>query len=1077
MLKPLRKSDLLPGLKNKLRQAVQSCLRNRTTHTVEPYTSSVRCAPACNSVPTRSRIRTAFVLAGLLVCSPTLAYKPIAPRDKITQFSIPSRSAEESLIEFAKQADLTIIFPFETVEGKVANPLTGRFSIEQGIQILLKNTGLEAHFNKQGALTVRARKTTNQDKQDGSILAKITQLFTDDGDKIITFPKQENDDYELILVKGIRGSMQRSVDVKHSSSGVVDAIKAEDIGKFPDSNLAESLQRITGVSIDRSEGEGQFVTVRGFGPQFNTVLTNGRRMATDNLGREFSFDTLASEMVSGVSVYKTFSASKQSGGIGSTINIETARPLNQRGFKVAGSVSAMYDTNSEQSTPQGTFLVSHSNNEFGWLLSATHQHREGRIHEVQTDGWLLNTDIPADQLTRQSENVFVPRNYDQRVRFDTRKRTGATLVLQYRPNEDVEVSFDYLASQFDVKTDSTSMGHWFTSSNLEQVLTDENGTVVKFEQNVGHATDFHARTFDRPSKVEAIGLNAQWHVSPALSFETDLSLSKASIEDQKGAANALSLIGYLNRSAFDHTAGNTLPTISGFTEASADVVDALGNPSGVDNYLSPANGKAHVMLRRGWDIENQFDQFSFDGLWDDGLENLSAVKFGLMFTRQSKKNARWDNEKNAVHCTFCGYFNEPDIPDIFQSRFDAGEDFLSGISGHQELPKSWLRHDGEALFAFLESVSGQSFDAVQRDNSFTIEEKVQGAYLQADFSTEVKEMLATVEIGMRFEATDVTVSGIDSDLIALRILDQTELGPITSTPRPVEESFHYQNWLPSFTFKLDVSDEIVARMALSKSLTRPTMAQMSPALVLNTTRQGGDLRASTGSPDLKPFEATNLDLAVEWYYGASSYFSAGYFRKSVDNFIVSNVSELAFETVTDPSTGNDPSAPDSADEIARFDLTQPINGETATVDGWELAFQHTFESGFGILANMTLVDSNAQLDRNNVLQKFALTGLSDSQNLVLFYEKGPGQIRLAWNHREGFLQSLIQRQGAEPTFVDGYHQLDMSASYDINDNISLFVEGINITEEHVIKHGRYDNQLLLAQAPGARYTLGIRGSF
>ena len=754
--------------------------------------------------------------------------------------------------------------------------------------------------------------------------------------------------------------MQRSVDLKHNASGVVDAIKAEEIGKFPDSNLAESIQRLTGVSIDRSEGEGQFVTVRGFGPRFNTVLINGRRLATDNQGREFSFDTLASDIVSGVSVFKTFSASQQSGGIGSTINIETAKPLNEKGFNVAGSLSAMYDTNSEHTTPQGSILLSHSNNQFGWLLSVTHQHRKARINEAQIDGWLLNTDIPRSELSRGSDNIFVPRNYDQRVRFDKRKRTGSTLVLQYRPNDDLEFGFDYINSDFSVKTDSTSMGHWFTSSNLENVVTDEFGTVIEFEQNTGHATDFHARTFDRPSSIRAIGLNSQWHVNPKWSFEVDMSFSDASIKDTKGAANALSLIGYLNRSRFDHSQNLVLPAISHFAEADPSVLDANGNPTGVRHYLSPANGKAHVMLRRGWNIRDNFDQFTFDGLWDGGLKNLSMINFGLMITRQSKSNERWDNEANAVHCTFCGYFSEPDIPDSFQTPFHTGGSFLQGVSGHQGLPQTWLRHDGEALFAFLESQSGISFDAVQRNNSFKVEEHVYSAYVQGEFSAEFGSILATLEAGVRYEATKVEVSGIEANLETLTILDQTELGQITSTPRPIEESSDYDNWLPSLTLRLDLSEDLVGRMAFSKSLTRPTMTQLSPSLVLNTTRQGGDLRASSGSVDLQPFESSNFDVSLEWYYEQSSYLSASYFRKQVDNFIVSNVSELTFANVTDPSTGSDPTAPDGDDEVARFDLSQPVNGETATVDGWELAFQHTFSSGFGILANMTLVDSNAK---------------------------------------------------------------------------------------------------------------------
>lgn len=1040
---------LLPGLKHKLAKGIEQGVRNSA---IKAPGALLLC---CLSVP-------------LQAASP--------PHNRALLFDIPLQSADESLIEFARQADLTIVFPFDKVKNSRANRLTGEHSVQEGINILLRNTGLVAEFNDKGVITIRTAEDIKADK-DRSTIARIIQLFTEDDSNLITYPKQQEEQYELIMVKGIRGSMHRALDIRQNAMNIVDAISAEDIGKFPDLNLAESLQRITGVSIDRSEGEGQFVTVRGFGPEFNTVLTNGRRLATDNRGREFSFDTLASELVSGVSVYKTFSASQQTGGIGSVIDIKTARPLQAHGFKVAGSVKAMYDTNSKETTPQGTVLLSNSNRKFGWLVSLSHQKRKARINEAQTDGWLLNTDIPEAELSTQSDNIFVPRNYDQRVRFDTRERTGGTIVLQYRPTTNLDLSLDLLTSQFDVKTDSTSMGHWFTSSNLEDVITDENGTVIKFQQQVGHATDFHARTFDRPSKISAIGFNANWQSTDSLSLEFDMSLSDATIDDKNGAANALSLIGYLNRSQFDHSLGYTLPGISNFATADPGILDAAGNPAGVEHYLSPSNGRSHVMLRRGWDIRDDLDQLRFDGNWDVGIEHVSDFNFGMMYTRQAKQNDRWDNEANAVHCTFCGYFDNPDLPDSFQTEFRAGNNFLDGVSGNQNIPKIWLRHSGEQLFAFLEQSGGLSFDAVKRDNSFSIKEHTFSTYAELESFYAQSDWALTMQVGLRFEKSRVNVDGIEADLQALTILDQTELGQITSTPSPLSKKADYTNWLPGFSAKLELYDQFIGRLAVSKSLTRPTMSQMSPSLVLNTTRQGGDLRASSGNPALKPFESTNIDLSFDWYYAPSNYLSISYFRKKVDNFIVSTVSNLVIPGVTDPSTGTDPSAPDNQDSIANFDLTQPVNGETATVFGWEVAIQHTFDSGFGILANFTKVDSNAQLDRQNVSQKFALTGLSDSQNIIGFYEQGPVQLRLAWNNRDEFLQSLVQIQGGEPTFVDEYHQLDMSANYQFNEHLSFFIEGINITEEHIVKHGRYDNQLLLAQSPGARYTMGIRGSY
>jgi TonB-dependent receptor len=991
-------------------------------------------------------------------------------------FNIDSGNADVSLIEFAKQADLTIIFPFEKVQSRRANALKGSFTIEIGISLLLDGTGLIASFERDGVVTIKRISIHDTVIEDKSLLQEIVDLFTGKGDNLVTFPVDPVA-IELIEVRGIRDSMDWALDIKQESIGVSESIQSEEIGKFPDLNLAESLQRITGVSIDRSEGEGQFVTVRGLGPQFNTVLSNDRRLATDNQGREFSFDTIASELVTSVTVDKTFSASQPSGGIGAVINIKTARPMASREFKVAGSVKATFDTNSEETTPQGTVFFSHSNDKLGWLVSLSHQTRKARINEVQTDGWLLNTDIPPAQISTTANNIFVPRNYDQRVRFDERTRSGGTLVLQYRASPNLDISLDYLRSDFSVKTDSTSLGHWFTSSNLENVVTDENGTATGFSQNVGHATDFHARTFDRPSSLSAVGLNSSWKASPQVLVEFDVSSSKASTRDRIGAGNALTLIGYLNRSSFSISENNILPSIINFESSEPTIVNALGEVAGVSDYLDPVNGKAHVMLRRGWNIEDKFDQFKTDITLFDGLISNLDIKFGLMYSMQSKRNERWDNEKNAVHCSVCGYFPSPDLPDNFQSVFDAGSDFLAGVSGSELLPKKWLRHDGETLFNFLESVSDVTFDAVIRNNSFSINENVTSAYIEAQQRSNWHDIELSTKYGVRFENTHIMVTGFESDLLALTILDQTELGQLNSPGRPISQSASYANWLPSLSTKAEWKNNIIARLGISRSLTRPTMTQLSPSLVVNTTRQGGDLRASSGNPNLKPFESTNLDLTFEWYYQPSSYISASYFNKRVKNFIVSGVTQISINDVTDPSTGTDSSAPDNEDTLAEFDLTSSTNGQAATVSGFEFAIQHDFDSGWGVVANMTLVDSNAKLNPTDISQKFALTGLSDSQNLIVYYEKGPSQIRLAWNHRDGFLQSLVQIQGPEPTYVRSYQQLDLSASYALNDNFSVFIEGVNITEENVLKHGRYRNQLLLAQQPGARYSIGLRGFF
>lgn len=958
--------------------------------------------------------------------------------------------------------------------------------------------------------------------------AVVTALVTMAGNPMAVAQEQATgngtrpENVETIQVRGIRASMVRAMDVKKESGGVVDAISAEDIGKFPDTNLAESLQRISGVSIDRSGGEGQLITVRGFGPQFNTVLVNGRQIASENQSRAFSFDTIASELVSSLDVHKTSTATMQSGGVGSTINVNTAKPFSIKGFKVAGSVKGVYDENSEETTPQVSALISNTfdNERFGVLLAVSHQERDTRLNQAQMDGWLENVGIPNPQTESGADwngTVFSPRNYDHKVTFENRKRTNANLVFQYALNDDATLTADVLYSDFDVETNATSYGHWFTAPNVQGVnddgslfdadgnrvrpTVDENGTVIDLYQEVGLATDMHAKKFDRLTDTIAYGLNLDWNVNDKLNLKFDLSHSEAEREANNGRGNQLSLIGYANRVRFQ-VDDNILPVASMFADANGNIYSgqqeidgAIGvspidgfpaydpnvPPAGVSDLLDPANSRAHVMLRRGWAVEDKITQFRLDGDYM-GDQGIAKAKFGLQYSKETKALTRWDNEGVGIHCTYCGYPDAPGIPASAQYVFDAGSDFLSGVSGSGRMPTQWLAHDGEAHFAYLEQQSGLSFDAVRRNNSFEVEEETIAAYLELDFEGEIGGMPLFVTTGVRVEQTDVKVTGTEAPIIGLTILDQTEMLAQFGDAQAFSVNNDYDAILPNFSAKLELTDDLIARVAASKTLTRPTLESMSPVTVITTTRQGGDLTSTSGNPELEPFESDNFDLSLEWYYGDASYASVGYFKKDVANFIVNAQEDRTFvtasgDTLVDPSTGSDSGAADADDAVAVFTNTLPNNGENATVDGIEVAWQHTLDSGFGVLANATFVDSNADLDPADTTQVFAVTGLSDSLNLVGFYEDGPLQVRLAWNWRDEFVQSLTQVQGDGPTIVEDYHQLDMSGSYDISDNITVFFEGINLTEEYVHKRGRFANHLLLVEDSGRRWALGVRGSF
>mgnify|MGYP000123767831 FL=1 len=1066
-----------------------------------------------NSIRLKYRILRVRFIAFILIYSLSSHWVVAEEKNEKVMFNIPRQRADLSLINFAEQADITLLFPLDKMEGKQTNPVSGQHSIMNALQMLLKDTGLKTDVSESGQLSIlidpsfeRNNDMANykKNKVSSAVLAVLSTVAT-----LPAVAETEAKETEIIEVRGIRGALGRAMDAKREAGGVVDSISAEDIGKFPDTNLAESLQRITGVSIDRSGGEGQLITVRGFGPQFNTVLVNGRQMASENQSRAFSFDTIASELVKSLDVHKTSTATMQSGGIGSTVNVNTARPFAINGFKVAGSIKGIYDGNSEETSPQVSALISNTFNDesLGVLFAISRQERETRLNQAQMDGWLENVGVPNPQTESgqaYTGNIFSPRNYDHKVTTEQRTRTNANLVLQYAPSDNLVVTADALYSDFDVESDTTSYGHWFTAPNVEGfgsdagATVDANGTVIDLYQEVGLATDMHAKKFDRLTESSALGLNFDWDVNDNLNMKFDLSHSNAERAANNGRGDQLSLIGYANRVRLQ-VDGNILPYASEFADANSGIYsgqqeldgvayDPSVTPDGVSDHLDPANSRAHVMLRRGWAVEDSVDQLRWDSTWiDDADSGLAAIKFGAMYSSETKNLDRWDNEGAGLHCVYCGYPDAPNMDDFSQYVFNAGSDFLSGVSGSGRMPTAWLAHDGEANFAFLEQYGAAngnsfSFDALKRNKSFEITEDTLSLYVEFDFEVEVAGMPLSATTGFRYESTDVDVNGTDEPVSELTILDKTEMLASYGSAESITKSSDYEAILPNFSAKLEITDDLIARVAASQTITRPTLDSMSPVTVIGTTRQGGNLTSSSGNPELEPFTSDNLDLSLEWYYSEASYLSAGYFRKNVANFIINSTENLTFETansglLTDPSTGTDVDNPDAADSTAVFTNTLPNNSESAIVDGWEVALQHTFDSGFGLMVNATIVDSNAELDPADITQVFALTGLSDSYNVVGFYENGPFQARVAYNWRDTFVQSLTQLNGDGVTIVEDYAQVDASGSYDVTDNISIFFEGINLTEEYVHKRGRFSNQLLLVEDSGRRFAVGVRGTF
>ena len=916
---------------------------------------------------------------------------------------------------------------------------------------------------------------------------------------------------ETIVVTGIRGSLTDAADIKREADGVVDAISAEDIGKFPDTNLAESLQRITGVSIDRQNGEGNQISVRGFGPSFNLVTLNGRQMpgasspkqegADSQLQpRSFNFAEISADSVSGVEVYKTTRVDLPSGGIGATVNVKTARPLSLEPFVAAGSIKAQMDTSNEAGddiTPEVSGILSKtwggvSGMEFGLLFNGSYSQRDSREEIVSSDGWLRNSpdsiaarvDTSAVDSNLNPGVIYSPRNLVTDFSDHSRTRKNAQLVAQIAPNDRFEATLDYTYSDYEDEIARTQTAVWF-DQNLVTGTANANGTVVNptITSNLTSfgAFDFNSYSDEVRTTNKSVGVNLDWAVTDTLSLEFDFHDSESHAQPDGQSSDFLAIVSAPIGTSYsaDYSTGTDVPILS-FT-----------NAPGIDPTDVSAI-RPNITLARGNEMLNEVQEFNLRGSWDNSTGGvLQSIDFGGGFIDYAVDTTFTFDLVVYQGVTPAG--GTGDLVSIIP-RGDVGSEF----SGGDSLPPFFAQYDASQMQAFFD---GAGVDRVFE--GFTpvtnkISEETTSFFVNFNLEEDFNNMPLRATAGVRYESTDVSGGTLGFPPASFRWISSTEL---RADPSETEQLFslsgEYDVFLPSINANLEVLDDLIVRASYGRSLSRPDLNRLRPNIAITESRPGGPYQASQGNPGLLPYISDNLDFSVEWYYGEGSYASVSVFKKFVDNYITTSVTEGTIFSadlgcdLTDPSTPGinppdidgdgieDPVVGTCADPTAEFDISTVANGEAAEVEGVELAVQHLFgDTGFGVQANYTIVEGDVEFDKASLTQEVALLGLSDSANLVAFYENYGFSARVAYNWREEFLFAVDQlRQPGEPVFVDEYGQWDMSVSYDINDHFNVFFEGLNLTDEISTAHGRFDEQFLYAYHGGPRYTLGVRGKF
>ena len=943
---------------------------------------------------------------------------------------------------------------------------------------------------------------------------------------------------EEVRVTSVRRSLINSASIKRDSDGVVDAISAEDIGKFPDTNLAEAMSRITGVSIDRNSaggayGEGQRVTVRGVGPDFNLVLLNGRQMPGATLedtaasnSRAYDFANLASEAVSAVEVYKTSMSNIPTGGIGATINIKTARPLDIGSRSMSFGAKGVTDSSAEGSgwTPEvsGIYSDVFADGKFGITLTGIYQEREfgwnqARIEQYRFcegyDGCWGRVPAPGEEgaelhINRPGPDDLygIPQNLRYSLNQVERERLNGQLVLQWRPIETVTATLDYTYSELELQTRRSETSAWFNFGSSAGEWTDGPiATPITYTEFCDDCVNWD-RVYDQAkygqkTENDSFGLNVEWLATDNLSFALDWHSSTAEIGSASPyGSNAL--LSFLTQSRGDTSVDLSAPF---------PVLDVE-----LFNGMDPSEVISGGYSFRDAYMKSEVEQLDLSGVFD--FNDRMSLDFGVTMTEVNNRTAFGKNENPS----WGGVGSPDDYPDdLFQIRDIASAfDAIPG-SGNPNLTNEFFIWDFERGVQLASAARGEYLgkpDAFTDDRR--VKEETTSAYLQWLWNFDIGSMNANLRAGMRYEETDVNSTALVPIVTDIKWVSQNEYALVEGPPDFTQLDGKYDYWLPSLDFNIEVIENVIVRASYSETIGRPTWKNIQGGTTLSTVRINGGT-GDSGDPGLLPLESKNYDLSFEWYYGEGSYFSVGYFYKDIDNYVGTTIvqrtpfdlphpAQGAWYDEANAATGGDDDLTDirqyilstygdsqyvnvtgvdsaglltgeifgqPGDAITVFDLAVAANQEKATLDGWELAVQHLFgDSGFGFQANYTMVDSDIAYDNRSLTNQFGIVGLSDSANLVGFYDKNGWIARLAYNWRDDFLTNTAWETN-NPLYTEDYGQWDAIVSYSFENGFTVFAEAFNITDEYIRVYTRSLDQTHAATQTGPRYGVGVRWTY
>lgn len=862
---------------------------------------------------------------------------------------------------------------------------------------------------------------------------------------------------DTIVVRGVRGSIARSVDLKKNASTVQDSISALELGVFPDDNVADSLAHITGVAISRTAGgEGQYVSVRGLGPEYTLTTFNGRTLATDGASRDFAYDVLPSDVISGADVIKGAEASLTEGAIGGLVNLRSASPFDKIGLNGVVRLQGDYNLMSEYAGVKfsGVLSDTFANDTIGVMLGVVLERRKDRTDVAGNDGgWTRNAD-PTDEswlwgnawggsIDPNGNGTLDPDEYGLiglgqfRVGsiLEEKRRQAFTAKVEWRPTDSFTLTLDGIKTKLDSPQVGFQQsyytlfapGRW---SNMEI----QDGIVTSFDMNnpdpeLALNPELLNQTSYRVVDTDLYGANARWEVTENLTLVADLYRSSSSRYSGGQDSYVVLRMNQPNTASFMLN-GSAVPDVRVTFNDGRDLVSGLA-----DGTFGPADFNTHYFSLAGDNIDDTITGASFAGDWSVDNGTLKSILFGVTYNSRKKARELVNNSLTGGADYYSGFnaINVADLGGNVISRSLSLPNFMSGVDA--TFPRSFLSFDIPGYLAALEQYdgtprpSGGTYDFSAAApvwnplQSYRVTEDTLAAYFQANLSG----ASWSGNVGLRIVNTKTTAQAWDAQILNIIANGPFNYTAVYDDPSEITQDSEYTYLLPSANLSINLIDDLRLRLSAARTMARPSVQTLAPTNTTESVSWGEFTQVYSGNADLKPYQADQFDVSLEWYFAPSSIFNIAGFYKHIKNQIT-----------TSWEPGVDIGVPGYL-----FNIIRPINGDYAKVKGIEVGLQHLFDNGFGVRGQFTRNWSKSYVGD----QVRPLEGIAPSvYSLSLLYEKGPLSIAFTADHTDSFTTAINVLGEGYNEEADAITWVTAHISYDITDRVTIALDGQNLLD-------------------------------